>query len=291
MPATRAASDGVALGAGVAASVLWGLGNVVSKWIDVPGTVLALHRLWIGALVLGAVLVLRGGRPSRRDLRLAAPGGLAFGCNIAAFFTAIKATSVANASLIVALQPVVLMLLAGRLFGERVGSRQVALTGVAVIGVALVVAGGAGRPTWSLRGDLLAVVALGMWVVYFVASKRARQRLGSLEYQFSLTAIAAVVVLPLALVEGGVLDVGVAGLLGALALALVPGSGHLIMNWAHPKLAITTSSLLTLVVPVVAAGLAWVVLGESLVALQVLGGAVVLAGVAAAVHSRATSPG
>ena len=263
----------------LSAVAVWGGVAVVAKLVDeVDGLVLGFHRLWIGAVVTSAVFYARGGRFNRRLLRLCVAGGLAFGLDIVLFFSALKHTTVANATVIGALQPALVLLLVGRLFGEKVTARAVVWTVVAIGGVALVVFGSAATPVWSPGGDLLATGALFAWTWYFVASKQARRELNALEFLAGMTVVAAVAVAPVALLSGQRLDPGGAGDWAKIA-ALAVGSGglgHLLISWAHDHVDLSTMSLLTLAVPVVAAVSAALFLDERIVALQVVGMAIVL---------------
>jgi drug/metabolite transporter (DMT)-like permease len=61
---------------------------------------------------------------------------------------------------------------------------------------------------------------------------------------------------------------------------IVFGTGvgsHILINWAHPYVDVSISSLMMLAVPVVAGIAAWVLLGESMTALQILGTLVTIA--------------
>ncbi|MHB8464991.1 MAG: DMT family transporter [Acidimicrobiales bacterium] len=273
-----------------AAVVMWGAGNVVVKQIRMSGTAIAFNRLWFGVVIFSAMYLLRGGRLSWRALRLAAPGGIAFGLDVALFFTSIKHTSVADASVIGALQPALVFVVAGRLFGEKLTLTTVGWTFVALVGVIVSVvasASGAGR---TPGGDLLAVAALVAWSCYFVLSKQARRQLGALEYQASLTIIAALVITPIALIGSHDLVVHDAGTFGwIVVMVVVPGGGHLLMNWAHNYAPITLTSMLTLGIPVVATIGALVALGEPVTAAQAAGIAVVIVAIAAVLRRRATA--
>ncbi|MBV8691176.1 MAG: DMT family transporter, partial [Actinobacteria bacterium] len=127
------------MSAALLAVLMWGAGPVMARGIHMPGMVVVFWRLWIGGVVTAAVLYTRGGRLSWRVLRLSLAGGIAFGVNISFFFSALKLTTVANATVISALQPALLFLVAGPLFGEHVRGRDVAWTATAIGGVALVV--------------------------------------------------------------------------------------------------------------------------------------------------------
>ena len=263
--------------AAVVAVVAWGLGNNLAKYIRLPGNSLALNRLWIGSVWFALLLLLRGGRLSWRSLRLALPGGIAFALDVGFFFSSLKHTSIADASIISALQPALVLLVAGRLFGERVGRRDLALILVATGGVVGVVLGSSAAAGGTLYGNALATGALLAWTWYFVASQQARRVLGALDYQASLTVVAAVVMTPVVLASGQRIappDVSTFGWI--VVLVIIPGGGHLLMNWAHESTPIILTSTLTLGLPVVATSLAIPIFGEPVTWLQGLCMAVVV---------------
>src|SRR4051794_37740637 len=188
---------------------VWGAVTVVARLVDnIDGLVLGFHRLWIGTLCTLVVFYATGRRLSLRALRLSLPGGLAFATDIALFFSALKHTTVANATIVGALQPALVLLIAGRMFGEHVTRAVITWSAVAIVGVAIVVYGSSGAPVWSVGGDLLAVGALFAWTGYFVASKHVVRMLPPFDYLTALLVIATVVVAPLALLSGQRLDPG-----------------------------------------------------------------------------------
>ncbi|MCP4226970.1 MAG: EamA family transporter, partial [Actinomycetia bacterium] len=113
------------------AVALMGVGSVVAKASEIDGPVLALHRVWIAAvLYFGLALALRG-NVTLAGLRTAAPGGLFFGLEVAFFFSSIQLTTVANATVLLALQPVLVLLVFSRRFGEVVARSEMGLAIVA----------------------------------------------------------------------------------------------------------------------------------------------------------------
>jgi drug/metabolite transporter (DMT)-like permease len=263
----------------LAAVGVWGGVAVVARLVDeIDGLVLGMHRLWIGAVMTLLVFSIRGGRLSWRLMRLCLPGGLAFALDIAMFFSALKHTTVANATVIGALQPALLMLVVGRLFGERVTREAIVWTVVAIGGVGLVVFGSSGAPVWSPFGDLLATGALFAWTWYFVASRQARRDLSALEFLVGMTLVAAIALTPAAMLSGNRIDPGSVGDWAWIAVLAVGsgGLGHLLISWAHDHIDLSVMSLLTLAVPVVATLSAALFLDEPLVAVQLVGLAVVL---------------
>jgi drug/metabolite transporter (DMT)-like permease len=216
------------------------------------------------------------------------PGGVLLGVEIAFFFSAIKHTSIADVAVISALQPAIVLLVAGRLFGERVTRRDVALAVVSLVGVVVVVAGSAGSPVWSLYGDLLAAGSLLTWTAYFLVSKHTRASVPTLEYMTVVFITAAFVVTPLAIATGEPLGgLHAKDWFFLLLFVLGASGGHLLLAWAHSSVDVSVSSLLMLALPVLSAVAALLILGESLTLLTVAGGAMVLASLAAIVTKAA----
>jgi drug/metabolite transporter (DMT)-like permease len=272
--------------AATVAVVVWGSSIVLVKQVEgVNGLVISFHRLWIGAVLANVAFLASGRRYHWTTVRTALPGGVAFGLDMVLFFSAVQETSIANATVIGALQPVLLLTIAAPLFGERVRMLEVFWGAVAIAGAAVVVFGGATGGPAGRVGDLLAVGALLAWSWYFVASKQARVTLSSFEYLAALSLIAAVVVAPVAFLSGSRLAVPDAmGWVMIVALAVINGAlGHFLMNWAHGHVPIVATSLLTLGIPVIGAAVAAAVLDEPLAGAQVAGMAVVVVSLAVVV--------
>ncbi|MEL7210431.1 MAG: DMT family transporter, partial [Actinomycetota bacterium] len=271
--------------------MLWGsLVILVKTGEETNGLVIGFHRIWIGAVGVSLVALAMGRFPDRRAFRVSLPGALFFAADIVFFFSALKLTTVANATIVGALQPVILLYVGSREFGEKVTRGLIALTVLAVFGVVLVAIGSADATGgWSPLGDLLAIGALVTWSGYFAASKRARQTLDTLEYLSALLILAAAVVAPIAVVFGGGLAVTAETWVVVVVLALGSGAvGHFLMNWSHAHIPLYLTSLLTLSLPAVSAISAAVFLGEPLIGLQVAGIAVVVAATGTSVR-RTTS--
>ncbi|HCW00267.1 MAG TPA: hypothetical protein DGK99_02540 [Acidimicrobiaceae bacterium] len=141
--------------------------------------------------------------------------------------------------------------------------------------VAMAGSGASGVATWS--GDLMAFVTMVLFAAYYVASKQARAEMDSITYQLSLTVVATVVLLPIALVvEGGVALPSDGDWWMVAAMAVIPGTGHLLTNFAHGHVTLTQMSLISLLFTAVAPLYAWWLIGERIVGQQGVGMAVVL---------------
>ena len=132
----------------------------------------------------------------------------------------------------------------------------------------------------SLYGDLMAIVNLGLWTVYFIKVKHLRNDgVHAPSFVAAVFLVAAVCVTPWALANHG--DLGaVHGSDWWLLLAMVVGPGvlgHGLMTWAQRHLDITLASLLTLGQPPLTALGAWFIFNERLETAQLVGACVVMA--------------
>jgi drug/metabolite transporter (DMT)-like permease len=276
-PADR--RPGLGLLAATSAVVVWGASSVAIKQVEgLNGLGLACYRIWLGALLVTVGFLATGGRVSRRLLRLSFWGGITFTADLVLFFCAVQETSIANATVIGALQPLLVLAVGSRLFGERARLAEVAWGAVAVAGTALVILGGDGGGANSTWGNVLAVGALISWTAYFVFTKTARQELSAFEYLTGMAIVAAIAVIPLPLVfEGTMGSTDLDGWLVILYLTVVNGLlGHFLMAFAHGHVTLLTVSLLTLAIPVFAAAGAALWIDEPLTLVQAGGMAVVL---------------
>jgi drug/metabolite transporter (DMT)-like permease len=276
LPAPEAGNRSVrGMTASALATLGWGFAGVFANLAHAPGLVLTFYRTWLGAAVLIAAMAVLGRRMSWRLVWAATPGGLLLCGDMTMFFSAVKLTSVAVATVIGALQPVLVLLAAGPLIGERVDRRMVAWTALAIVGVVVIVLG-AGVPTGGERlGDFLAVGSLVCWAGYFVASKRAVPGNDALGYTTAVTVVAAVgatVVLFCSPQSPG--HIHATDWIWIALLGLVPATSHVLLNWAHRHLDVAVQSVIASANPIVAGLAAWVILGQRLNALQIAGGIV-----------------
>ena len=139
-----------------------------------------------------------------------------------------------------------------------------------------------GSSPGALLGDGLGVVTAMFYAWYLLSVKEIRDRGGAtLQLMAVTTTITAAILFPLVLASGEALLPGTpAGWLTLLGLAWISHSaGQGLIAYALAHLPAAFSSVGLLFQPVMAALFAWALLGESLSALQVAGGMVVLAGI------------
>lgn len=292
--AGRASCETASIVAVSTAVLTWGWSNVAIKAIPTSGLVASFYRLWFSVPVLWLWVALAPALRQRlgsRWLRASLGGGILFSVHQVLFFTSLKLTSVSNVSIIGALQPALVLLIAGRMFGERVTARAIGWSVVALLGTTVVIVESHGTPGWSPLGDFLAVVNLFAFTAYFLFSKRIRRDVGASEYVIGMTTVAALVLLIVCVFTGQDLaSPSGSDWLVLVGLALVSGTlGHILMNWAHAHTSAFVISIMLLGVPVLASAGAAIFLGETMSLPQVVGGAMVLGSIAVIVFSTRRS--
>lgn len=274
-------------GAGIAVCA-WSTGTVIAKHIPMGGLAVGAYRFWMFAVAI-VIWMWATSRPMTwRAMWGSLAGGIALGADIAFFFTAVKETSVVNATIIGSLQPVVVGVVAARFFGERIRLRDALWSLLAIAGVVVVVSTGAGDDTSSVRGDLLAVCAMFAWSAYFIASKDSKKRMTSTEFTAGTAIWTAVICTPLAFLFGQDMSwPSTSSWAWLIAMAIGAGViGHALMNWSLVRIPLWVGSTFTLLIPVFAAIIAWIFLGEAITIGQGLAMCVVVASLAAIVYGQ-----
>ncbi len=275
--------------ASLVAITAWGFGPLTVRGISASAPTIALYRFAVALPVFWLMAYATGGRWDRRMLRSAMTPGICFGASFITSFESFQRTSIANATLIGALTPVVIMPIAAMMMRERVGGRRIALGAVAMVGVIVTVLGASNASGASLDGDLLAVGTLLLFSAQLLMVKQRRD-LGAHSWSMvaAISSIGFVVVAPWALLVSN--DLGAFGggdwlLLGLMILG--PGlAGHGLMTWAQAHVDASVTSLLMLGSPVISAVGAWWFFGQALSGWQVLGASTVLGALAGVVASN-----
>lgn len=254
--------------------------------------VVAFYRLWLGAVLLTVVSYVAGQRVTVGTFKNTWLGGAFLAGDMIAFYSAVRLTSIVDVTVIGAFQPALVLLAARRMFAERLGRWDVAWIIVAMAGVTVAVIGPSPAAHHRLAGDLLSVGALVSFSAYWLVSKRAREHVPALEYTAGVTIVAAAVTSVVVLASGQALGhLHATDWIWIALLALVPGSGHFLMNWAHRYVDASVSSAISCLAPLVAALVAIPVLGQPLTALQVVGELIGLTAIAVvAARSREGAP-
>lgn len=205
-PGTRT----LALVAIVAANVLGGVSYPAQKVAleGLPPATVTLVRNLVALVVLFVLVRRRGTRAKweRRDrLRVGAIGVFAFALPMWLGIVGVELAGASSGSILILLEPVTIVVLAGLFLGERI-------TGLRVLGVALGLAGALvivlEGASWSellagehLTGNLILALHGILWGLYTPLAKPLSARHDALELCLRVTTVGVLVLVPLAALE------------------------------------------------------------------------------------------
>ncbi|MES2895353.1 MAG: DMT family transporter [Pseudomonadota bacterium] len=218
-----------------------------------------------------------GGAP-----RLALLAGAAFALDLSFWHYGIAFTSVANATVLTNLTPVVVTAVAWLVFKQRPRNLFVAAVALAVGGAWLMAVGrGAQAPGSNPPlGDAFSLLTAVWYALYFLAVSAARRTVGATRIMFwSGMASAPLLLLAAVLLGEPLLPATLGGWAACVGLGLMHVAGQGSIAWALGRLPAATASVVVLVQPVVAAILGWMLFAEALGPVQALGAGIALAGV------------
>jgi drug/metabolite transporter (DMT)-like permease len=269
------------------AALSWGFGIVMTKItleqlrpVDVLGV-----ELVVGAAVVCGVRLVRGGVGATSAWRgFALLGLLEPGLSYALGDFGLDKTGAADAALLVSSETLFAAVLARLVLCERMGRRVVFAIAAGFAGSVVLGLGATGSNSASVVGDVLVLGSSAAAAAYTVAARRIA-RAGQPD-ALSVTAVqlvvAAIVCAPLvvAAVAAGQSNLGqadAAHMLAAVATGLLTTAiPFVLFNLAIRDVEVAGGALVLNLVPVIAATLAVVLLGEALGALQLFAGAVIV---------------
>ena len=283
------------LGVGV---VIVSTASILIRYAQADGAssaLIAAGRLSIAALLMAPLALSRAGpellRLKRRELLLCAASGLLLGAHFWTWTASLEYTSVANSTVLVTTNPIWVAILSAWLLHEK--PRRVQL-----IGIALTLAGTllifiaenahSAASTAPMLGNSLALLGAMAASGYLLIGRGLRTKLSLLSYVWLTYSFAALALIAAALAGGEDLSgVSSQAWLFIVALALEPQLlGHTSFNWALRRLSATFVALSILGEPIGSALLAWWLLDEGFVALQLAGFAALLTGIVVAARAE-----
>jgi drug/metabolite transporter (DMT)-like permease len=275
------------IASGLAAAAIWGGMYVVSKVVldVIPPFALITLRLLLGVLTLAVFLI-----PRKRPLLETASFWSVFGVGIIGYgislgfqFVGTKMSTAANGALVTSATPAFVLPLAALILGERINARRVMAVVVSTIGVVAVVDPRSAQVNAELFWGNLALVAAALtWALYSVLIRHV-SRSGDV---LAISMIAFLGGFPIA-IPGAVIEAHTVGIgaitpsvvLGVLFLGIIATAlAMYLWNTAFALVEASRVSLTFFAQPVVGGLLGWLLLGDAISALFLVGGLLIAAG-------------
>jgi drug/metabolite transporter (DMT)-like permease len=209
--------------------------------------------------------------------------GLTFALDLTAWHFSIRLTTVADATLLANCAVLLVPLLSWLLLRRAVRPATIGGGAVAFAGIFLLSSPSFYTSEKKILGDALALVAAVFYAVYLIAISVARERVSASSLALAsslLSSLALVVFVPLA--GEKLLPTGPWDWVWLVGLALISqGFGQTAIAHALGRIPPAQAAIGLLIQPVSAAVIAWALFGESMSALQLFGGGLVLASITA----------
>ncbi|MBN9021885.1 MAG: DMT family transporter [Rhizobiales bacterium] len=262
------------------AAVLWSLGGLIVRSLDTDSWTTIFWRSVFATAFLFLFLLVRDGRGAFRLFRdMGLPGlvlGLCFTAASVGFVTALAFASVAQTLVIMSSAPLVAAVMGRIVLGERISPiGYVAIVGV-MAGIALMMSDDFGADQ-SLIGGLIAF-AIAVSLAGSVVIVRRWPHIRMTPATCTGAAAAMLVSLPFATpLAVGAADFGLLAFFGAGQL----GVGLILLVTGARLIPAVLSSLLGMLEPILGPAWVWLLLGEEPTTMTLVGGAIVVASVAA----------
>lgn len=211
------------------------------------------------------------------------------------FLTGLTLAPASDGAIIVpGLAPVFTVILAGFILRERLGARGYIGLAVAAVGLYLVVNPTGATDERRLLGDVMFLAGAVCWGVYSILARIASHRFNPVSTTLYGTALGTVILVPLALLEGGVdrLTHAPADALAGIAYLALFGTvaAFVLLNMGVARIGASRASAFALLVPIIGVLSSVWLLGEKLGPLTVVGGAIVLIGLWLVEHPGSGEP-
>lgn len=269
----------------------WSLSFVIIKQaaLEVPPVILTAIRS-VGSVILMIPVIVWTSRKNPlppwnwSDVpRLIAVASFGITLNHLFFVLGVSRTSVAHSSLMLALMPAIVQVLAIVTRQEKASLVRFAGMAIAMSGVAVLQLTKDAQGVATLQGDLITLLAATSFALYTIVGKGMTQRYGVIYMNLLCFMVGAVSLVPAAYFSGEHVDPANISLRGWLSLAYLVAVhtviGYLIFYYLLTYIPASRLSLFGYIQPVLASFFAWALLSEPVTLWIVAGGALVFAGV------------
>jgi O-acetylserine/cysteine efflux transporter len=272
----------------VFANVLWSLNYATTKlgFEDWNPLSFSASRFLVAGVLFATYVRWREGSIAirRADVPLVvAVAAVGILLNQVTFTFAVDRTTAGNVALILGSAPAFAALFASMLRHEHVRPRHWAALCVSVAGVAIVIQGGSGVHGFSLVGDLLAVGAAVTWAAYSVMLRPLFAKYSAARISAVMILLGGVMLVPVSLPQmlsqdWGALD-GVSLSTWGYSVVFPLLVTNLLYFRSLRRVGASRATLYMYLQPFLGALFAAAILGESVTAVQVAGGVVIVLGV------------
>ncbi|NIK72106.1 MULTISPECIES: DMT family transporter [unclassified Paenibacillus] len=257
--------------------------SILIKFSDTPTSVAGMYRLFITVVIMLPFVPwrqLRSIKLNKKDWSIVILAGLLLGLHFLFWMESLVHTSVASSMVILALQPLFVMIGSYLLFKEMANVLTVSCLIAALCGSILIAWGDIGVSKEALLGDGLSLIGTLAVSGYLLAGQKVSSKINANVYSIIVFFIGGIVLLIHNLLNGcSFTDYNPSDWIYFLLLSIIPTIfGQLLFNVLLKSIGATTVSVGIIGEPVLAIILAYLLLGENISLFQLAGGMITLFG-------------
>lgn len=257
--------------------------SIMIKSSDTPTAVAGMYRLFLSAIIMLPFVpwtTLRSSKLDSKDWRNVILAGLLLGLYFLFWMESLVYTSVASSMVILALQPMFVMIGSYYMFRERASMLTVLCLVAALFGSIIIAWGDIGVSREALIGDGLSLIGTILVSAYMLVGQKVSQKINANLYSVVVFFIGGSVLLVYSLLNNfSLTNYNASDWTYFLLLAIIPTIfGQYVFNLLLKSIGATTVSVGIIGEPVLAIMLAYLFLGETISAFQFVGGLITLLG-------------
>ena len=258
---------------------------VFIRLADAPPLVIAAYRMLIAATVITPFYMIRSrGLPQKLlkwDVLLMLLSAVFLAFHFGLWITSLEYTSIASSVVLATSHPVFVAVISYFLWQERLNRKAVMGIVVALGGVAIINYGGFALSSDVIFGNMLALLSAAAIGIYLIIGRHLKERIRLLPYLSTVYGGAALILLSVTLIAGySFVGYSTNTYFMLLLLALVPQlAGHSLLNRAVRLMPATIVSVAILGEPVGAVALGYIIIGEGITVIEVIGSLLTLGGI------------
>ena len=260
-------------------------GSIFARLADAPALVTAAYRMGLAAFIFIPLAAWKAGDELRNlsvhDIKLAMLSGFFLALHFAAWISSLDYTAIANSVVLVNTIPLWVGLFTPLISKDRIRGSTIISIIVSVIGAAIIGFGDFATAGKALWGDMLAVFGAVCAAIYLLFGRNLRRKLSLLTYVAICYGSAAIILWLVVLL----LDLPITGystqtVAAFWAMALVSQLiGHSCYNWSLKWFSTGLVAVSLLGEPIGSTLLAYLIFGEGLTWMKLIGGLFILSAI------------
>ena len=260
--------------------------SILVRLSTAPSLVLVIYRMGFAAALLMPVIWMRHRREllalKKREVLLCLLSGASLGLHFSTYFESLRFTSIASSVVLVDTEVLFVALISILLFRKKLTSKAWIAVALALLGSVIIAMADTAAGSDALRGDLLALSGAFFVAVYTLIGSVCRRSVSTTVYTFLVYLAAALTVLSITLFSGvPITGYGMVNYFTGFGMTVFCTLlGHSVFSWGLKYLPPAFISTVKLLEPVFASLLGLLLFGEVPGILTLLGGAVIIAGIA-----------